>query len=91
MAIHKLFSKILLIQTYRTTCVSFSCQFSNCNAFSIIIINIIIDFRRSAYNTNNPNNKNRWADVVYKSLDFNFYCDFSDICCLIHQLMLYCI
>ena len=28
MAIHKLFSKILLIQTYHTTCVSFSCQFS---------------------------------------------------------------
>ena len=27
MAIHKLFSKILLIQTYHTTCVSFSCQF----------------------------------------------------------------
>ena len=28
MAIHKLFSKILLIQTYHTTCVSFSCEFS---------------------------------------------------------------
>ena len=28
MAIYKLFSKILLIQTYHTTCVSFSCQFS---------------------------------------------------------------
>ena len=27
MAIHKLFSKILLIQTYHTTCVSFSCEF----------------------------------------------------------------
>ena len=28
MAIHKLFSKILLIQTYHTTCVSFSSQFN---------------------------------------------------------------
>ena len=27
MAIHKFFSKFLLIQTYHTTCVSFSCQF----------------------------------------------------------------
>ena len=27
MAIHKLFSKILLIQTYHSTCVSFSCEF----------------------------------------------------------------
>ena len=27
MAIHKLFTKILLIQTYHTTCVSFSCEF----------------------------------------------------------------
>ena len=26
MAIHKLFSKILLMQTYHTTCVSYSCQ-----------------------------------------------------------------
>ena len=29
MAIHKLFSKILLIQAYHTTCVSFSCRFTN--------------------------------------------------------------
>ena len=28
MAIHKLFSKILLIQKYHSTCVSFSCEFS---------------------------------------------------------------
>ena len=28
MAIHKLFSKILLTQTYHTTCVSFSCKFT---------------------------------------------------------------
>ena len=27
MAIQKLFSKILLIQTYHTTCASFSCEF----------------------------------------------------------------
>ena len=31
MAVHKLFSKILLILTYHTTCVSFSCQFSFSN------------------------------------------------------------
>ena len=31
MAIHKLFSKILLIQTYHTTCVSFSCEFRKSN------------------------------------------------------------
>ena len=29
MAIYKLFSKILLIQTYLTTCVSFSCEFNS--------------------------------------------------------------
>ena len=28
MAIHELFSNILLIQTYHSTCVSFSCEFN---------------------------------------------------------------
>ena len=37
MAIQKLFSKILLIQTYHTTCVSFSCEFSRTQTISLFI------------------------------------------------------
>ena len=33
MAIHKLFSKILLMQTYHTTCVSYSYQFSKTGVY----------------------------------------------------------
>ena len=39
------------------------------NIIIIIIISISRPFRWNAYNTNNPNNKNRWADVVYRNLD----------------------
>ena len=44
-AIHKLFSKILLIlQTYHTTCVSFSCEFTcKCNATSYRTMTRICD------------------------------------------------
>ena len=38
MAIHKLFTKILLIQTYHTTCVPFSCEFISTRTLIFILV-----------------------------------------------------
>ena len=76
-------SIIIIIVTIIIIISSSSSSSSSCSSNRVL--------RWNAYNTNNPNNKKRWADVVhvYRNLDFNFYCDFRDICSLIHQLMLY--
>ena len=48
MAIHKLFSKILLIQTYHTTCVSFSCQFILLALVAIWNVSVCLFYARGA-------------------------------------------